>query len=42
MLLNILLVDMQIQLVQLDAVDFKFSSGNIDDGIIKMYGVAKS
>jgi len=25
-----------------NAVDFKFSSGNIDDGIIKMYGVAKS
>jgi hypothetical protein len=26
----------------INAVDFKFSSGNIDDGIIKMYGVAKS
>jgi hypothetical protein len=25
-----------------NAVDFKMSSGNIDDGIIKMYGVAKS
>jgi hypothetical protein len=25
-----------------DAIDFKMSSGNIDDGIIKMYGVAKS
>jgi len=25
-----------------NAIDFKFSSGNIDDGIIKMYGVAKS
>ena len=25
-----------------DAIDFKFNSGNIDDGIIKMYGVAKS
>jgi hypothetical protein len=25
-----------------NAVDFKFDSGNIDDGIIKMYGVAKS
>jgi hypothetical protein len=26
----------------INAVDFKFSSGNIDDGIIKMYGVAKA
>jgi hypothetical protein len=26
----------------IDAVQFKFSSGNIDDGIIKMYGVVKS
>ena len=26
----------------INAVDFKMSSGNIDDGIIKMYGVAKS
>jgi hypothetical protein len=26
----------------INAVDFKFSSGNTDDGIIKMYGVAKS
>jgi hypothetical protein len=26
----------------INAIDFKFSSGNIDDGIIKMYGVAKS
>ena len=25
-----------------DAIQFKMSSGNIDDGIIKMYGVAKS
>ena len=25
-----------------NAINFKFSSGNIDDGIIKMYGVAKS
>ena len=25
-----------------DAVQFKFSSGNIDDGIIKLYGVKKS
>ena len=25
-----------------NAVDFKFASGNIDDGIIKMYGVVKS
>tara|TARA_E500000318_G_scaffold89747_1_gene87401 strand:+ start:206 stop:871 length:666 start_codon:yes stop_codon:yes gene_type:complete len=25
-----------------DAVDFKMSSGNIDSGVIKMYGVAKS
>ena len=24
-----------------DAVDFKFSSGNIDSGIIKMYGITK-
>jgi hypothetical protein len=26
----------------INAIDFKFASGNIDDGIIKMYGVAKS
>jgi len=26
----------------INAIDFKFTSGNIDDGIIKMYGVAKS
>jgi hypothetical protein len=26
----------------INAIDFKFSSGNIDDGIIKMYGVVKS
>ena len=26
----------------INAIDFKVSSGNIDDGIIKMYGVAKS
>ena len=26
----------------IDAVQFKFSSGNIDDGIIKLYGVKKS
>jgi len=26
----------------INAIDFKFSSGNIDDGIIKMYGVAKA
>jgi hypothetical protein len=26
----------------IDAVSFKMSSGNIDDGIIKMYGVVKS
>jgi len=26
----------------INAIDFKFNSGNIDDGIIKMYGVAKS
>ena len=26
----------------IDAIDFKMSSGNIDDGIIKMYGVVKS
>jgi hypothetical protein len=26
----------------INAVDFKFSSGNIDDGIIKLYGVKKS
>jgi hypothetical protein len=25
-----------------DAIDFKFNSGNIDDGIIKMYGLVKS
>jgi hypothetical protein len=27
---------------QLMPLTLKFSSGNIDDGIIKMYGVAKS
>jgi hypothetical protein len=26
----------------INAVQFKMNSGNIDDGIIKMYGVAKS
>jgi hypothetical protein len=26
----------------IDAVDFKFSSGNIDSGVIKMYGLSKS
>jgi hypothetical protein len=26
----------------INALDFKFSSGNIDDGIIKLYGVKKS
>ena len=26
----------------INAIDFKMSSGNIDDGIIKMYGVVKS
>ena len=26
----------------INAIDFKMSSGNIDDGIIKMYGVAKA
>ena len=26
----------------IDAIDFKFASGNIDDGIIKMYGLVKS
>ena len=26
----------------INAVDFKFDSGNIDDGIIKMYGLVKS
>jgi len=26
----------------INAIDFKFSSGNIDDGIIKMYGLVKS
>ena len=26
----------------INAVQFKFSSGNIDDGIIKLYGVKKS
>jgi len=26
----------------INAIDFKFASGNVDDGIIKMYGVAKS
>jgi hypothetical protein len=26
----------------INAIQFKFASGNIDDGIIKMYGVAKS
>ncbi len=25
-----------------NAIQFKFSSGNIDDGIIKLYGVKKS
>jgi hypothetical protein len=25
-----------------NAIDFKFSSGNIDDGIIKLYGISKS
>ena len=25
-----------------DGVDFKFSSGNIDSGVIKMYGLSKS
>ena len=25
----------------IDAVDFKFSSGNIDSGVIKMYGITK-
>ena len=25
----------------IDGVDFKFSSGNIDSGVIKMYGIAK-
>ena len=25
-----------------DAIDFKFSSGNIDNGVIKMYGLSKS
>ena len=25
-----------------DAIDFKFSSGNIDSGVIKMYGLSKS
>jgi hypothetical protein len=36
------LLDMQIQLQLVNAIDFKFDTGNIDDGIIKMYGVAKS
>jgi hypothetical protein len=31
-----------IQLQQLMPVQFKMSSGNIDDGIIKLYGVKKS
>ena len=26
----------------IDAIDFKFSSGNIDSGVIKMYGLSKS
>ena len=26
----------------INAIDFKFTSGNIDDGIIKMYGLVKS
>ena len=26
----------------IDAVDFKFASGNIDSGVIKMYGLSKS
>ena len=26
----------------IDAIDFKFASGNIDSGIIKMYGLSKS
>jgi hypothetical protein len=26
----------------INAINFQMSSGNIDDGIIKMYGVAKS
>ena len=26
----------------INAVDFKFSSGNIDSGVIKMYGLSKS
>jgi len=26
----------------IDGVDFKFSSGNIDSGVIKMYGISKS
>ena len=26
----------------IDGVDFKFSSGNIDSGVIKMYGLSKS
>ena len=25
----------------IDGVDFKFSSGNIDSGVIKMYGITK-
>jgi hypothetical protein len=38
-----LLVDMEILLQPLMQLIFKWmSSGNIDDGIIKMYGVAKS
>ena len=24
----------------IDAIDFKFSSGNIDSGVIKLYGVS--
>ena len=26
----------------IDGVDFKFASGNIDSGVIKMYGLSKS
>ena len=26
----------------IDGVDFKFASGNIDSGVIKMYGIKKS
>ena len=28
--------------MSIDGVDFKFSSGNIDSGVIKMYGLSKS